>query len=475
MQYIFDDGLALSFQNVVEESLTGFFKENDLTSFQKLLRDGMNGICATIQQRLLERIDHSFVSEKANRNDWVIERRNDVKTILSPFGPITYRRTYFRNRRTGTYAHLADKVVGYTAHQRLDTLLEADLVVEAVERSYSKAGASQESHVAGTGVSGQTVLNVVRKFQPEHIQETKQTKEKRTCKVIYIEADEDHVSHQDRDIRAFEQRLVYVHEGNTSIGKNRNRLLGKKYFTFPVGIKTEALWNTIWHYLDETYELEKTEYIFISGDGARWIQAGAQYIPDAHYVMDGFHLKQAIYRAAGAERDKRDTLARFIRAGQWAKMNRLLLSFLEEAELESRQKAIREAISYFNTNWSGIQANQVYKNILVGCSAEGHVSHVLSSRLSSRPMGWSYLGANQMAHLRIHRANGLDIHQAYVEKGSKDKVLFTRVQSHRVLKQFPKASGSSYEVLGNLPSVHQGSTLSLGHLLRRISNTNLEF
>ncbi len=84
MQYLFDDNLVVSFREVVEKSLIEFFNEQDLTSFQKMLRNGMNSICATIQKKLLERIDDHFVSNAAHRKNWVIERRNDTKTILSP-------------------------------------------------------------------------------------------------------------------------------------------------------------------------------------------------------------------------------------------------------------------------------------------------------------------------------------------------------------------------------------------------------
>ena len=36
-----------------------------------------------------------------------------------------------------------------------------------------------------------------------------------------------------------------------------------------------------------------------------------------------------------------------------------------------------------------------------GCSAEGHVTHVLSARLSFRPMGWSETGAETIARLGV--------------------------------------------------------------------------
>ena len=50
-----------------------------------------------------------------------------------------------------------------------------------------------------------------------------------------------------------------------------------------------------------------------------------------------------------------------------------------------------------------------YKKALPGCSAEGHVSHVLSARMSSRPMGWSRTGAAKMSQLRAYYYNGGDM------------------------------------------------------------------
>ena len=47
----------------------------------------------------------------------------------------------------------------------------------------------------------------------------------------------------------------------------------------------------------------------------------------------------------------------------------------------------------------------LHSGIVDGCSAEGHVSHVLSDRLSSRPMGWSQRGADRMSKLRCYEKN----------------------------------------------------------------------
>ena len=88
MKTIFDDNLVFSFQKVVERSLKEFFDEKGLVAFQKALKDGMNGICAEIQQRLIEAIDNELVDNSSLRKDWFVERRSDTKTIQSPFGQV---------------------------------------------------------------------------------------------------------------------------------------------------------------------------------------------------------------------------------------------------------------------------------------------------------------------------------------------------------------------------------------------------
>ncbi len=65
---------------------------------------------------------------------------------------------------------------------------------------------------------------------------------------------------------------------------------------------------------------------------------------------------------------------------------------------------IEELRKYVLGNWSAVR--RTLRNKLVnGCSAESHVSHVLSDRLSSRPMAWSETGADRMSKLRCYDRN----------------------------------------------------------------------
>lgn len=72
-----------------------------------------------------------------------------------------------------------------------------------------------------------------------------------------------------------------------------------------------------------------------------------------------------------------------------------------------------------------------HKDGLLGCSAEGHVSHILSDWMSSRPMGWSVRGAANMVQLRAYERNGGD--------------MLELVRYQR--REMPKAAGAENDII----------------------------
>ncbi len=78
-------------------------------------------------------------------------------------------------------------------------------------------------------------------------------------------------------------------------------------------------------------------------------------------------------------------------------------------ESGTKVKAVEAAKTYILGNWSGIMESVRAKDKSLQCSAEGHVSHVYSDRMSSRPLGWNRRGADRMARLRIYRQNNGDM------------------------------------------------------------------
>lgn len=72
---------------------------------------------------------------------------------------------------------------------------------------------------------------------------------------------------------------------------------------------------------------------------------------------------------------------------------------------ERKRKHVEESLSYIRRNWKGIRKRIKKEEGILGSSTESHVSHVLSARMSSRPMRWSKKGADKVSQLRIYWKN----------------------------------------------------------------------
>jgi hypothetical protein len=142
------------------------------------------------------------------------------------------------------------------------------------------------------------------------------------------------------------------------------------------------------------------------------------------------------------------------------KLQELFTQIINATEVETKRKSVREAKRYILGNWEGIR-NQ-YEPDYHGCSAEGHVSHILSSRLSSRPLGWSKTGVDQMARLRAFAANGGVVYDFLLEKkrAERKEARISRLKQEIIEKR--KAAGS-YETMGNLVAYHIGDQTSQQH------------
>lgn len=158
-----------------------------------------------------------------------------------------------------------------------------------------------------------------------------------------------------------------------------------RYFT-TVGKGPEEFWLEVCDYIAAYYELESLEKIYLYGDGANWIRVGQQYIPGVTFILDKFHLAKYIVKATAHAPELKGPIYR----GIWKLNKQAVINHLHEAlrraEECPRQKRIFDTIKYINNNWDGIESQ--VKHPHVGCSDEGHVSHIFSARLSS-PMAWS--------------------------------------------------------------------------------------
>ena len=183
--------------------------------------------------------------------------------------------------------------------------------------------------------------------------------------------------------------------------------------------------------------MDKVKKIYLNADGGAWIKSGKNRIAGITYVLDEFHLQKYIFKATSHMLDSQDDAARAIKdaikEGTKADFEAVMQDIYGYADTEACQKRITDTKKYILSNWMAAKIRLRDRKTIIGSSTECHVSHVLSSRMSSRPMGWSRLGCDKMSHLRAY----------YFNKG--DMLELVRYQT----KTLAKAAGaeSDYEFL----------------------------
>lgn len=105
-----------------------------------------------------------------------------------------------------------------------------------------------------------------------------------------------------------------------------------------------------------------------------------------------------------------------------------------------------------------------YASDYIGCSAEGHVSHILSSRLSSRPLGWSRTGVDQMARLRVFVANGGDVYDIFMRK---KKAAINEASEVKVDREIIRKRKLS-ETIGNITILNIGKRTWASQFLKSV-------
>ena len=459
----------------IESKIKTFLRDGeDLADLVLGLKEDLFELGRNILVEVLEEMDEHLRNSGLRKNNWEIVRR-DGRSILTTFGTIRYNRTYFKPKSGGKRKYLVDEFVGIKPHDRVSADVVINVVDEAIDSSYRKGG-----EVAGylDEISKQAVMNKIHTLdikEPEH-----KVAKKRNVKILYVEADEDHVPLQRKDDEKGNQskiampKLVYVHEGidPERSSQTRKRLKNVRYFG-GMYKESEDLWLEISKYIDEQYNLDSIETIYISGDGASWIQTGLDWIPKSRFVLDNYHLKKYMVTAT-AHLDDEDIYQELKDALDWPDkdmVKKVFKKILKLTESDTKKKAVKRARRYILNNWDGIEIKAEKGYEIVGCSAEGHVSHVFSNRLSSRPKGWSEVGVAKMSKLIIYKKNGGQIYDLVMAQKLREMETRKRQIQDQLVKEMKNLSSSRYANAwnSNLTVFSMGKKTGLFNDLRRLA------
>lgn len=398
--------------------------EIDVDHLSETVHDKVLKLGKNLLGELYEKLDDLIRESSARKEKWNIDKRNQSKEILDIMGPIKYKRTGYVDKKTGEYIYLLDEILGIQAHQRISNGAAANIIEEAVDSSYRKGGINASKTTPASKQATKRLIHDTQIYMP-----LEKVKEKKKLEKLYIVADEDHVSAQfwekKGDLREDKRcnkintimpKLICLYEDiiNESGEKSSNpryKLIGKRYFTgvYKGESGNTKLWQEVSDYIEHVYDTDVLKAVYIAGDGAPWIKTGCEVIENSHFILDKFHMmkyinKSVIHLFDSADDAKTEIWEAINKADKKA-LRDVYQKIIDITEKESKLEEVKGAYKYLSNNWSGIKIRTTDKEGYWKCCAEGQISHVLSARLSSRPMGWSTLGCDQMSKFRAFKMN----------------------------------------------------------------------
>jgi hypothetical protein len=289
--------------------------------------------------------------------------------------------------------------------------------------------------------------------------------EKRSVNILHVDADEDHVPLQNG--RNALVPLICVYEGVEYNGK-RGRCINPHYIS-SYGKTTEELWLEAADWIYNSYEIDDIERIYLHGDGASWIKEGLNWLPKAKMVLDKYHLRKSILAATRRHPESTEALYSAVLNDDRKAFNQIGKQLTENADSETETQKIKDCLRYLRNNWKAIT---IYRQEACGGSCtEGHVSHVLSSRLSSRPMGWSRKGLKQMAELRAYCCSGGRVRLEHLQNNEL-KYSVSKKLAKKAANAFNKTAA---EKRGNVTILNRGKVIPMFHCLNGLRNGNGDF
>ena len=418
IQY-FNEECAQKFDLLEDEFIRN---PSDLASYIYRLTEELHKIGIRMIQETLEDMDKMLNDSIIRKKRWVVDR-HEQKQLITSLGTVRFDKTLFKERQTGKREYLLDRLIQMESHERMSEDAVAELLKEAVQTSYRRGG-EEINNI--DNVTKQTVMNKIHnlKFPKDKVV----LEDKKYVKKLYIDADEDHLSLQYQKIKgdlvsgrygrknnSIIAKIVYVYEGieEESPGSKRHKLINPHYFCSTSDDKENSVfWQEIYEWIDHHYDLGRIEKIYLNGDGGAWMKAGKDFVDGVITTMDEFHLQKYLTMMTNHLKDSQGDAITEIREilrhkgkKEFKDYCTYLESYLKKWD-EDGYKRISKGRKYILDNWMEAKIRIGYRKALPGCSAEGHVSHVLSARMSSRPMGWSRIGAAKMCQLRAYYYNG---------------------------------------------------------------------
>lgn len=243
-----------------------------------------------VLENILRQID-DYLAEHRDKKRFELKEKREGK-IDTSFGPIVFKRNYYRDREKGCYLYLLDRTLEFDGSKGFSPLVEEwALELAATGPSYRRAVYQLEQFLGYSVMSHESLR--------QHLLATSvgSAKEKRNApKVLFIEVDGLYIKQQSRNRRkkrrGHELKIAAVHEGWERNGK-RMKLKNKRYYLHE---GNGPFWEGLEAFLMDNYDYDPMQTkLIINGDGAPWITACRDYFrANGCFVLDRYHVAREL-------------------------------------------------------------------------------------------------------------------------------------------------------------------------------------
>lgn len=344
----------------------------------------------------LEQLDKEFLNSLYRKDNY--ESKEIIKRpIITCFGEVLISYRVYINKHTRTRYSLIKELLNLKPYQRITDEAEYEIIKYAMHSNMTQAS---KHAIPNITLSRSWVSKLLKKLNGSIHRDIKRSLI--TPKTLYIEMDEIHANLQHGGNQICP--CAIVHEGHKYLFKKRKELKNLVYFATAKGSYKE-LWNEIYDYVDKRYDIDKIDYIFISGDGASGIKQFEDAFPNAIFVLDKFHCKKYLKKIF---KDKHvlSFALEYLRNNNINDFNLLVDGELEKEEANT--DSITKARDYLLNNIEGI-INQTHEEYKCSCSMESHVNHGFARYITSSPYGFSLEGLNNKLKLLVYNANKIEL------------------------------------------------------------------
>ena len=449
--------IVVKMQELKKESIRKGLKEGNIGDLNKYFTTEFYKIGCEMLKDIYEEIEYGiYLKNKETKQYSII--KTDTKTLITSIGDVTFKKRLYKDKQ-GKSLYLFDKVMHIRKGTRYTIDAEARAMEEVIETSYRRGGKNASLTSSLTKVTMMNMLKNLEIPRKDYV-----VFKKKQIDYLYIDADEDHIALQREGKFSEINKLIYVYEGTEreSPISERKRLINPHYFG-GISVKegdNSRLWQDVHNYIEETYEIDKIKMIYINGDGASWIKNGVNYFQRVKFVMDKFHITEYVNRMTNhledSQEEAKEEMYRLLYKHDFDAYEEFVGKLYNTSINDAIMKNISDGDTYFRNNFESICLRFSGDKNVIGCSAEGHISHVLASRMSSRPMGWTIDGANKLTKLRLYKLNGGDIYtlvkandlaRQSVTLKSNNKEDYTVFSATKVLADINKNAHNEYKYI----------------------------